>query len=569
MVRKAQKISIIVIVVILLIGIAAGSLAFIYLKTDLLKSDEELFLKYVSQDLEAIKTIADLDLNKEIYEKEQNGAYERKTKISMTNSNNEQNTSENALLNNLSLNINDKKTSEKRNINLKLSYKQEDLFKIDYLQEDDIAGIKLNDIKQYVSIKNENLKQVAQNFGLDIQTISQIPDKLDFQKYKNIITEEQIETLANKYKEIILSTLKNGEYSKQKNGILTINEQKLNVNQYTVTLKKEKIKELYVQILNNLKNDTIIVQQQNVREVISGAIDSLIEEAEEIEFYDVKITVYENLGNTVRTMLEIENKKYILDLVKQENNINLKLQNVVLNNTENQVTIDINKNTNGNHQNTNIQITQSQDGENQKFTMQHNFEKNENNITNVLTFGTSILDNDFQLKIEQTTDFKQNVIFENEFDETNNVLVNNLNSEGIAQLLQILQGNITEQINSKMLYLQNETGDELLDSIVKQQNGMTSTEINRFNSKFEFYSGSEVTAENVKMLLAVVSQNLENVEFVDEDTTRMTIKDGVVNQELANQVAEQIEDRQKYSVQISYDTNNLIQYITIQKIDED
>ena len=47
---------------------------------------------------------------------------------------------------------------------------------------------------------------------------------------------------------------------------------------------------------------------------------------------------------------------------------------------------------------------------------------------------------------------------------------------------------------------------------------MSQVEINKFNAKFEFYTGNEVSAENVKTLLTTVKDNLGSYEIkLDEN----------------------------------------------------
>ena len=105
---------------------------------------------------------------------------------------------------------------------------------------------------------------------------------------------------------------------------------------------------------------------------------------------------------------------------------------------------------------------------------------------------------------------------------------------------------------------------------------MSQTDVNRFNAKFEFYTGDSVTAENVKTLLDVVKENLNSVQIVpvenQEDTTKETIRLNIEkdkeNVELINQILEKIDDSKKYKVSIFYKGNNeIIDYITINEID--
>ena len=114
-----------------------------------------------------------------------------------------------------------------------------------------------------------------------------------------------------------------------------------------------------------------------------------------------------------------------------------------------------------------------------------------------------------------------------------------------------------------MQEIQVQSGNTILNNVVKQDNGKTAVEINKFNSKFEFYSGDEVSTENVRLLLENLADNLESVEYVDGNTIKFKVKEGNSNKELINQVNQRIADNIKYKVELSYDTNNLIEYITI------
>ena len=114
------------------------------------------------------------------------------------------------------------------------------------------------------------------------------------------------------------------------------------------------------------------------------------------------------------------------------------------------------------------------------------------------------------------------------------------------------------------------------------ENEVSQTEINKFNAKFEFYTGEEVSTENVKMLLEIVKNNLKSYEFlnneVPDNTVGTTTQNNKINIKLniekdkideagINKVLEKINSSKKYKVSIKYnDTNGLIDYITITEI---
>ena len=108
---------------------------------------------------------------------------------------------------------------------------------------------------------------------------------------------------------------------------------------------------------------------------------------------------------------------------------------------------------------------------------------------------------------------------------------------------------------------------------------MSQQEINKFNAKFEWYTGENVSAENVKNLLEVVKENLNSAQLIelnrDQENVReedikieakLKIEQGVKNEELVNQIVARIKDKAKYDVIINYkdnDTSKLIDTITI------
>ena len=109
---------------------------------------------------------------------------------------------------------------------------------------------------------------------------------------------------------------------------------------------------------------------------------------------------------------------------------------------------------------------------------------------------------------------------------------------------------------------------------------MTQVEINRFNAKFEFYTGETVSAENVKTLLGVVKSNLNSLEITNieepdgennPDDVRVNIKLNIEkdkeNTDLINQVLEKIKEEKKYKVSITYKQDNeLIESINIMEL---
>ena len=199
-----------------------------------------------------------------------------------------------------------------------------------------------------------------------------------------------------------------------------------------------------------------------------------------------------------------------------------------------------------------------------------------------------------------------------ELDESNNIILSNLEAETRENVLNIVKTAVPEILNTRTNELleklqikelienamsgiivnptdeeapeEQENPDE--DNNTEEEPQMTQIEINRFNAKFEFYTGETVSSENVRILLDVVKNNLNSVEYISNETTeedntettqpedvkediRLVIEKDKENILLANEVLNRIEDKKKYKVSIKYkDTNGIIEYITISEITE-
>ena len=169
--KKRKKILIITIPIIIVI-IIISILIMLYLTTDFLKSDKTLFFKYLSQNMEATKALVDntsekqytnlLKQNKYESTTELSGSYTEKINTSEENKNND--------INKIKLTVNTQ--SEYQNDynykDMKLSYNNNDIIKTEYIHEDNNYGIRFPErFNQFLTIDNQNLKQVAENAGLN------------------------------------------------------------------------------------------------------------------------------------------------------------------------------------------------------------------------------------------------------------------------------------------------------------------------------------------------------------------------------------------------------------------
>ena len=183
-----------------------------------------------------------------------------------------------------------------------------------------------------------------------------------------------------------------------------------------------------------------------------------------------------------------------------------------------------------------------------------------------------------QNEVDLNGDFDKKVKLEN----TNNVTLNDINEEKRKNIVELLKINVPKKFQRRWELLKE--GLEIKSNETNENTPeyeMSQTDINKFNAKFEFYTGDEVSAENVKEMLNIVKENLgsydikladnqENIEEIDENELKYNIKLNIErnkkDEDGVKKVLEKINDEKKYKVSISYkDENQIIDYIMIEE----
>ena len=161
----------------------------------------------------------------------------------------------------------------------------------------------------------------------------------------------------------------------------------------------------------------------------------------------------------------------------------------------------------------------------------------------------------------------------------------NIDEERQNSIIQALKENVPLKVQKRIGLLiealglnDNKTSEEV------PEYELSKTEINAFNAKFEFYTGDEVSAENVKSLVNIAKDHLGDYEITlaegQEDTSetdknklrydiRLEIERNQKNEEAVQKILAKIKDDKKYNVSISYkEENKLIDYIMIEEVED-
>lgn len=586
---KSKKILIIVIVLIVILGLGGATFAYLFMATDIFKSNKELFAKYMSQNIEDFQSLGDLKTIQTYKNLSNQDKYESNTDIKMSYSEGGEVSNP---VNNLSANLDVQKDNENEYFYAdgQILFNEEEYLESEIIKDKELYGIRFSDVaKQFVSIKNdENIDDIADEIGIDSSVLEKIINIIDgtAKVSEEIISQDDAKTLKEKYSNMITKTISEGTFSKQRNAMITYNNNKIKTNSYTVSLTNTQVEKLLVEILNNIKNESVIVK--NIKnESFGEQIDELVKVlTDEKELPAIKITVFEQNKRTIRTVVEIGGDKIIIENAKGDGERISKIQfTKIVSEKTNKYDIELTKETLENKEDVSINVNVEDGEENYTVSLSSEMQLTDENIeTNIIIgYKKDILSIKAELynAIDFTNDFEERQTLL----EGNNLVLSDMEQERRKTLIDILKENVPIKTETRVELLKEALGlsSNTTTEEPVSEDEMTQVEINKFNAKFEFYTGNEVTAENVNALLNIVKNNLgsceitpaegqENTEEMDPEDVKYVIKLNIernsTNEDGMNQVLDLISDEKKYQISISYkEENKLIDYITIEEVE--
>lgn len=573
--RNNKKILIIISVILILV-IAGAVFAYLYIATDTFRSNKELFAKYFGQNEEMLQKITNLKAN-EVYKNLKNESeYQSSTNVKMSYSEGGEISNP---LNNFTVKLDVQKDNEEQYtyIDGQILYEDEEYLETELIKEKNVYGIRFTDaIKQFITVENdENFDEIMSDIGLTTEQSEELINLLEG-KTNN---DEEITILKGKYLNMVTSTIANGEFSKQKNTVITYNNNTVKTNAYSVLLTSEQVENLLIEILNNLRNETEISDKEIFVDMLDKTINKI---SGEIEIPTIKITVYENKQNTIRTVFEIGEHNILIENVEQNQEVKTKINYSNSNEGKsNLIEIVINRTNNENEEK--FEITANITGGEDSFliTLSNIMQLSQGQIQVNTKLGYNQEITTVEIEVENNINIGQNLEKALTLGVENSRSLNSIKSEKRKDIIEQLKALVIQKINERIVLLKEKMGVNNIENET-DEDGVSQTEINKFNAKFEFYTGEEVSAENVKMLLDVVKENLKSYEFLDnevsddiESTTtetnkiniKLNIEKDKIDEEGIDKILEKINTSKKYKVSIKYDeTNGLIDYITITEI---
>lgn len=342
--RRGNKkiVTIVIILVVLIAAVVAG--AILYLKTDLFKSNQELFFKYLAQNMDVIDTYLQ-DPNKVGLDEIKSGTHVVNSNITFDLvSSNSEIANQTTPPRNFSISytknadpLNDRDYSE-----AKVKYLTKELFTAKYAHDGDYHVINGNNVittkdlfNIYLGIENSNLKDFAKKLG--VEDTSNVPNKLGNVSITGLLnlTQTEKEYIQNLLINVTNSQIAKDSYYHNKGVTIDIDANKVETNAYGISLTNEQYQNLVVAILNVVSNDetalNIILQKVMLVDLetdmttdkIAAKIQEIIKQINVNGFEDgIKIQVHESEGKIVRTQIETNsNEYYIFDFERNENAI--------------------------------------------------------------------------------------------------------------------------------------------------------------------------------------------------------------------------------------------------------
>lgn len=335
--RKKRNLIIVLSIITGLILIIGGILIYLNIATDIFKSPDEVFYKYLYQN-GSIADVLDTDLLDRYYQRIENNAYNGTGEITIKtgmNDDSESDTKEfDNLMNNLKLSYTTKSNlpEKKQETEATIAYNDQEQFKFSVVQDNNNYGIKSDEVVyKYLKIKNENLRDIYTKLG--VQNSESIPNqfnKIDYNIYKNMNAEDKAKILST-YQNVLNKGILSNHYTKQADVNLNFNGQSVVANAYSLTLTEEEISSLKISLLETLMKDELTLKYLvqflqldssytvQIKQLIQEKIDDL--KREQIEKNEnVRITVYESNMQLLTTIVEMPEANYTINNNVSETN---------------------------------------------------------------------------------------------------------------------------------------------------------------------------------------------------------------------------------------------------------
>lgn len=464
--KRAIIIASIIIGVLLILGIGGTIL---YLKTDIFKSNQSLFFKYIEQAVKGVEYTPNANMTNNINRiKEEpftlvgNLSYETDEKNNPTKN----------ALKNMKFTVEAKvdNSAKKAHGIGTLKNNNQDLFKVEYANTDNIYALKSDEVvTAFIGIENQNLKVLSQKLG--ITNTSNIPNSiapiLNLGEKLNL-TEDEKSHIYETYMSVLEQNIEKSSFTKNKDIAISRDGVVYNTTGYRLELSASELKQIEIKLLQALKEDSITLnlittkaKTFNLEEkytqinTLVQEIDSLINKInnESTNSQDgIIITVYVENGKVVTTEIIYKNETKYTIYGQKENNANsyyILIENLSDTEEYNKIEIKIEEISSNNTSTLSIAITI-----NNEKGIEVYLENVNDNEEDILKTNCEVTINEEDnknsiLSYEQEIAFKESITDIIKIDRNNCAVLNDYPTEQLQVLVKSLVQRVQELINQK------------------------------------------------------------------------------------------------------------------------
>lgn len=582
---QGSKTRIVIIILIVFIILASLLGIVLYVTTDMFKSSEILFQKYISQNVKNVADVIDVSKEEQTIDLLSKNDYSEETKLALKYLENENDEEEVYDIKEEGIIKSSEETSYR---NIVATYGNEELMVVDLLNQNNTFGLRLSNlVQQFVSVENASISYLISSMGYEGKYFSETMKQVDVSGLLDF-SDEEIESLTNTYVNVIFSDISKDSYSSKRNALITLNNgQSVSTNSYTLNLTKNEFDKIYKRVLNQAITDQIILAKldkidakikemgfvepegESLKEIYIATLQKLSDEIEYegTDSRPIVFTVYEAKGTTVRTLIKTEKNEIVIDLDNTKGkDISLKISELTDEGTDTKIyslgkvdneegltrTLTYNDSTH------NLEISSHTLQKESEMAINTNLNYTSDKITNLnITSNTNIM-------------FGANEAIPIDFDESNNILLNDYEGDRIISILNNLKNraiasleNSQSNINTKLLNNILLKIDEREQKIAAEEQNNIELKKQRFNNQFILYEGEDVEYEYIQKLIKTASKNMSDYQVISGNQIRILIEDGTENEAKANDIVNAISDKYTYDVAINYSNEGYVESVDI------
>ncbi|MBP3255132.1 MAG: hypothetical protein J6M60_01375 [Clostridia bacterium] len=523
---KKKGLIILIALIVFILLLAGGCFGFMFFTTDIFKSNDELFFKYLGKSIEDFEFTENLQMSSVSKLKQQQPYTVDGTVVFSAEGENINKAFVN--LNNAKIEYNAKvdPIEEKSYAKADLKSKENSIFSLEFANSNNIYALKSDDIvTAFIGIENKDLNVLTEKLGMQEINIS---DEIYTQNYENLFKLSELEKqhLLEYYSKILKDNIPSTAFTKESNITNKKDSVTYNTTGYRLNLTYDQLKRLEVELLKALKQDSISMNILTTKakaiglgteftevNMLSSKIDQFILQLENSNYVgnDISIIVYVADGDVISTELIEKNKaKYTVTCTKTDTGVtrNLLVENFDVDGNFNNIKINLIENNTPTQSFADLSITVDDEK-----TIRVG-------LTNEGSATQGILNSSFEVTYEEATkavyslEVKQKLEFVDEITDiielsrNNCGVLNDYTSEQILELTKSIMDRIGIVAKEKMdllgvNFVDDNSVNPVLNDVIKEQ------EKEAFNAKFSSYEG-KISGTSLKTLSTVVQKNNEN-----------------------------------------------------------